>query len=406
VTSLSDSDIEKLRESEEKYRQMVEMAGEAVLAVNSPSGTVEYANLRALALTGFERDKLIGMPLWDLYSEEEKENVRKQFHRTESEGHEFRKRRQLKRSDGSFIPVDTTTAVISYGGKKTVQQICRAVIQEDDSGEEPQGTKEMLKRDIQNCTEELRQAQLQLLQSEKLASLGNLVAGVAHEINTPLGALVSNINSFERSIEKIKAILLHSPKSEVFLNNTQLPEILDNIDKLAEVNKTASERIVRIVNSLRRFARTDQSRKETVDVHEGLDSTLTLVHHQIKNRIELVKDYGDVPKLECYPDQLNQVFMNIIVNAVQAIEGKGTITIRTYETDGQVRIEISDSGSGIPDDKLDEIFEPGFTTKGSGVGTGLGLSIVRHIIEEHKGTIEVESEIGKGTTFRIILPAR
>ena len=143
---------------------------------------------------------------------------------------------------------------------------------------------------------------------------------------------------------------------------------------------------------------------QTVDIHEGLEDTLALLNHQIKNRIEVIKNYGQLQKISCYPGKLNQVFLNLLNNAHQAIAGKGTISITTSGDEAKVYIEIADSGSGIPKENLSQIFDPGFTTKGVGVGTGLGLSICYQIISEHKGEIKVESREGQGTTFTIVLP--
>ena len=143
-----------------------------------------------------------------------------------------------------------------------------------------------------------------------------------------------------------------------------------------------------------------------MDIHEGLENTLTLVHHEIKNRIEVHRDYEDIPPIKCYPNQLNQVFMNLLVNASHAIEGVGEIFIKTHLRDGAVVIEIRDTGIGIPEEDLERIFDPGFTTKGFGIGTGLGLSIVYQIIEDHRGKMEVESQVGVGTTFQPFLPVR
>jgi len=150
---------------------------------------------------------------------------------------------------------------------------------------------------------------------------------------------------------------------------------------------------VNIVNSLRTFARLDKAEMDTVDIHEGIESTLTLVHHEFKRRIEVHKDFGEIPKISCYPNQLNQVFMNILVNAGQAIEDKGDIFVRTYTKNNNAIIEIKDTGKGIPEESLNRIFDPGYTTKSKGIGTGLGLSIVYQIIENHNGSIEVESEL-------------
>ena len=161
-----------------------------------------------------------------------------------------------------------------------------------------------------------------------------------------------------------------------------------------------------IVGSLRRFARLDEAELDEVDLREGIENTLTLVQHELRNRVEVERDYGDIPRVKCYPNQLNQVFMNLLVNASHAIEGQGSIAIKTRPQGDNVLIEFTDSGRGIPQENLKRIFDPGFTTKGSGVGTGLGLSIVYRIVQEHQGSIDVESEVGKGTTFRLLLPIR
>ena len=159
-----------------------------------------------------------------------------------------------------------------------------------------------------------------------------------------------------------------------------------------------------IVRSLRKFARLDEAELDEVDIHEGLDNTLILVQHELKNRVDVLKDYGKLPLIKCYPNQVNQVFMNLLVNASHAIEGQGKIFIRTHHNNASVMVEIRDTGKGISQEDLPRIFDPGFTTKGFGVGTGLGLSIVYQIMKDHKGKIEVESELGQCTTFRIILP--
>jgi len=239
-----------------------------------------------------------------------------------------------------------------------------------------------------------------------MATLGNLVAGVAHEINTPLGALKSNNDIFIRSFVKVKSILSDPKVPSELREHPQLTRLFESIEKLNAVNRTAVERIVAIVISLRKFARLDEAELDEVDIHEGLENTLTLVHHEIKNRIEVHRDYEDIPLVKCYPNQLNQVFMNLLVNASHAIEEKGDIFIKTHLRDSTVVIEIRDTGIGIPKEDLLRIFDPGFTTKGFGIGTGLGLSIVYQIIEDHKGKIEVESQVGVGTTFRLLLPVR
>ncbi|MCP4683927.1 MAG: hypothetical protein GY867_00630 [bacterium] len=259
-------------------------------------------------------------------------------------------------------------------------------------------------QELEEAHRKLKETQSSLVQSEKMASMGMLVAGVAHEINTPLGALKSNNDLFIRSMAKVRAALNDDSTPESVRNNAVIKRLFDSMDKLNEVNSTAAERIVKIVSSLRTFARLDQAEMDTVDLREGLDSTLTLVHHELKNRIEVIREYGNIPRIQCFPNQLNQIFMNVLVNASQAIEGPGRITVRTFREGDLVVVEIEDDGAGIPESQRKKIFDPGFTTKGSGVGTGLGLSIVHQIIRDHSGRIEVESEVGQGTKFRILLP--
>jgi two-component system NtrC family sensor kinase len=264
-------------------------------------------------------------------------------------------------------------------------------------------------RDLQkrcaDLAEQNRLLQERLLQNEKMVALGQLLAGVAHEINTPLAALASNNDLFIRTFAKLRAILTDPTTPAIVREHPQLARMLENIESLNVINHTATERIVTLVNSLRSFARIDQPEKDTVDIREGIESTLTLVHHELKNRITVIRDYQDIPLCSCHANQINQVLLNLLVNAAHAIDGKGTITIRLRQESNNLVIEVTDTGKGIPENIRDRIFEPGFTTKGTTMGTGLGLSIARRIVETHGGTISFDSEVGVGTTFRLQLPA-
>ena len=282
-------------------------------------------------------------------------------------------------------------------------QLVRDVTERRRLEDDLKAAKEDLEQKVEDRTLELRQKQTQLVQSEKMAALGHLVAGVAHEINTPLGALKSNNDLAIRSFKKIQSLI---EQEKDLAAAAVLDKLLTSLGNLDSVNRTALDRIVAIVQSLRNFARLDKAELDTVNLHEGLDSTLTLVHHQLKNRVTVHKDYGDLPLVDCYPNQINQVFMNILVNAAQAIEDKGDIFIKTFQRGDWAAVEFRDTGKGISDEHLKKIFDPGFTTKGAGIGTGLGLSIVYQIIEDHKGKIEIESELGVGTTVRVLLPVR
>ena len=260
--------------------------------------------------------------------------------------------------------------------------------------------------DLERANQAIKDAQVQLIQSEKMAALGNLVAGVAHEINTPLGSINSNADLSRRALEIVHQHLRESSERP----GEPLPDrVKQAIGILVEANTTtltATQRIVGIVRSLRNFARLDEAELKEVDIHEGIESTITLTYHEFKNRIEIVRDFGELPKVSCYPTQMNQVFMNILVNAIHAIADRGTITIATRRAGENITIAFTDTGHGITPDHLKRIFDPGFTTKGVGVGTGLGLSIVYKIIRVHDGRIEVSSEVGKGTTFTLTLPVK
>lgn len=244
--------------------------------------------------------------------------------------------------------------------------------------------------ELENTLKELKETQLQLINSEKMASLGQLVAGVAHEINTPLGSINANNDILNKMISKLE-------------QSTDNKMLLENIQNINKIDKEAIKRISGIVKSLKRFVRLDESDLQSADINNEIDLTLELIKHETKNKIEVVKNYGNIPQVKCYPNMLNQVFMNILVNACQSIKDKGTITISTELVDKMLVVKIKDTGSGIDDKIKDKMFSVGATTKK--IGTGLGLAISQKIVEKHKGKISFESEKGKGTEFKIEIPA-
>ncbi|MDP2134380.1 MAG: response regulator [Sulfuritalea sp.] len=264
----------------------------------------------------------------------------------------------------------------------------------------------------------LEQAQLQLLQSEKMAAMGQLAAGVAHEINNPIGFVGSNLGTLGRYLEHIFAIVAAYEKAAAATGNdeafAEAREIRrssnydflrqDIVDLIAE-SKDGIARVSLIVRDLKDFSRAGDTDWQWADLHQGIDSTLNMVWNELKYHCKVTKDYGTLPQIHCLPAQLNQVFMNLLVNAGQAIETRGEITIATERVGSNaVRIVIRDTGKGIAAQDLSQIFEPFFTTKPVGKGTGLGLSLVWSIVERHHGRIEVASEVGHGTTFTVTLP--
>jgi signal transduction histidine kinase len=264
----------------------------------------------------------------------------------------------------------------------------------------------------------LEQVQLQLLQSEKLAAMGQLAAGVAHEINNPIGFVSSNLGSLEGYLQDIFTVIsayelaeAHLGAGGAFDEVRRLRETLNydflkqDLGDLIAESKEGLARVRKIVQDLKDFSRTSETKWEWSDIHQGLDSTLNIVWNELKYHCTVSKHYGVLPPIYCLPAQLNQVFMNLLVNAGQAIEGPGEITLTTECLEpGNVCIRISDTGKGIPETSVERIFEPFFTTKPVGQGTGLGLSLVKDIVERHGGRIEVASQVGKGTTFTVVLP--
>jgi signal transduction histidine kinase len=274
-------------------------------------------------------------------------------------------------------------------------------------------------QELQKALQELQETQGQLIQTEKMSSLGQMVAGIAHEVNNPVNFIYGNIecagNYIEDLLHLINLYQQEYPKPHSIITETiediDLDFICQDLVKLLSSMKIGAQRIREIVLSLRNFSRLDEADLKEADIHEGIDNTLLILNHRLKLGIEVIKNYEILPLIECYPAQLNQVFMNIINNSIDALldvsdtQKIKNIYISTYKTDyGYIKISIKDNGLGIPSDIKQKLFDPFFTTKPVGKGTGLGLSISYKIIEKHKGKIEVFSELNKGTEVIISLP--
>jgi signal transduction histidine kinase len=278
--------------------------------------------------------------------------------------------------------------------------------------------KQVLKK-LEGTYSDLKNAQSRILQQEKMASIGQLAAGVAHEINNPMGFISSNLSSLNNYLAKITDYFTIQSdlfsKSEDTRTCTALNEkrktlkidfIIEDIKDLIQESLEGAERVKKIVQDLKTFSRVDQTEQKPADINECIESTINIVWNELKYKTTLQKEYGDIPQTICYPQQLNQVFMNILVNAAHAIEKQGIITVRTWRENGSIFASFSDTGRGIDPEHLSRIFEPFFTTKEVGKGTGLGLSITYDIIKKHGGEITVQSEVGKGTTFAIHIPIK
>ena len=279
--------------------------------------------------------------------------------------------------------------------------------------------------ELSHAYRDLKSSQAQLVQSEKMASLGQMVAGVAHEINTPLGYVRNNVEIVQEFIEQLKQMdSAHRELVDVILspdgNDVAIAEKLAAIDDMqtliapdmlyedmmAVFNDTnyGLEQINELVMGLKNFSRLDQAMTDSVSINECINSSLLIAKNTLKDRVQVIKQLGDIPKISCAPSQINQVLLNLFTNAAQAINGEGKILIKTWADETFVHISVQDSGKGMPADVVKKIFDPFFTTKPVGEGTGLGLSISFQIIEQHGGKIRVASEVGRGTRFGISLP--
>lgn len=260
-----------------------------------------------------------------------------------------------------------------------------------------------LERCVQRANECTMESHRQLLYADKMAVLGALVAGIAHEIKTPIGAISSMQDTLLRALDKLKRSLEQLCPT-LYEQNKQLRGAVGAIEDANKVIESGSSRVLEIVARLRNFARVDAHELHQIDIHTGLEETLMLLHHELKNRIQVVKDYECDGQIRANGGQINQVFLNLLVNSAQAISERGTIRIRTQADGDAVVVTIEDDGVGIPPEHMQKLFEPGFTTKGAGIGTGLGLAICQKIVLEHHGQIDVQSTPGAGTKVIIRLP--
>ncbi len=409
----------RYREHEEAERRIVELEDytenivqhmNSALIVVDDSGRITEANPPAEEVLGAEPGTLAGRSFEDWFVPEEDEATL--ISRTLEEGHRFKgAETTIRRSDGRRVPVGISCAPMKDRRGRNTQAVVL----------------------FQDLTE-VKQLELQMLQSEKMASIGQLAAGVAHEINNPTGFIHANLHQMNEYLAdlrrtwkvtaELQAQVARGDLGEAQRVSTQLSQLAEELDvdfvygdfaKAVRESQEGSERIRHIVQDLRDFSYRDTGERVEADVNQCLDSTANIVWPMMKHSVALAREYDELPRLRCYPMQLKQVFMNLLVNAYQAIEGRreaesltepGEIRISTEAQADGIGVEIRDTGSGIASEDLGRIFDPFFTTKEVGVGTGLGLSTSYSIIERHGGRIRVESEVGVGTSFQLWLPTR
>lgn len=299
---------------------------------------------------------------------------------------------EVGRLAGSF---NSMTAALKAARAKTEEQ-ANELRRQADTLQQRNRTIEQKNNELEQTLNQLHATQEQLLLREKTAALGELIAGIAHEINNPMGALLSSIDVSERVLARARS----------GGQTTTGGDASDLLEDNLHVIKTAGVRVATIVKSLRNFIRLDEAEFQQVDIHEGIESSLTLLGQEITQRINIVREYSDLPRLLCNPGQLNQVFLNLIKNAVEALDDGGTVTIQSALESRNIVVRISDTGHGIPPERLKRIFDFGFSSAGERIKLGSGLAAAFKIVQDHKGAITVASTPGKGSTFTVTLPLR
>jgi PAS domain S-box-containing protein len=405
-----------LQESEARFRAIYDSIQEGIFIHDIDTGAILATNRRACEMFAATESDLLAASMEQLSSGEP------QYGQADAAFWMMRAAAgdpqtfewHAKDGTGRLFWCEITMRLALLAGQERLLAVVRDISRRKAQEEE---LRQNLERQVQ-LNKKLEEAHNQLLQSEKMASIGQLAAGVAHELNNPIGFVHSNMGSLDNYLTDLFAIIdalepgddagadasarldavrrLKEEKDYVFVKTDVAQLMAESKDGLVRVRK--------IVQDLKNFSRVGESEWQWADVHIGIDSTLNIVWNELKYKCKVNKIYGDLPKIRCLPSQLNQVFMNLLVNAGQAIQTQGEITIRTGVDGEQVWIEVADTGSGIQKENLNRIFEPFFTTKPVGKGTGLGLSLSYSIVLKHHGRIDVASEVGKGTTFRVTLP--
>ena len=380
-------------------------------------GNMLYMNRAGRRMTGFGDDAdLRGLRIPDFHPEWAARKVLDEGLPAAMRDGSWRGETALRARDGRETPVSQVIVAhrAADGGVEYLSSIMRDMSEQQRAEAELRASH----RDLKAAFECLEQAQAQLLQSEKMASIGQLAAGVAHEINNPVGYVNSNLGTLRGYIDDLFRLLATYEKAGPLLAGdpllqAELASLKQTLDlgflredtlNLVKESQEGITRVKKIVADLKEFSHVDRAVWQQADLRLGIDSTLNIVHNEIKYKAEIVKDYGELPLIECIPAQLDQVFLNLLVNAAQAIETRGTITLTTGTDGDGVFVEIRDTGQGMPAEVQKRIFEPFFTTKPVGKGTGLGLSLSYGIVQKHHGRIDVVSEPGRGTSFRVWLP--
>jgi two-component system, NtrC family, sensor kinase len=434
---------EKLISSRAKVRTVFDALPEEIISVDRDSKLVSANNAAEHIMKNGYSD-IIGMACCDLVECSGTDFYKEKIQEMVQNGFATRQPNTIldryRNADGDeVIKERTCLPVLGENGEvKIVTIVSRDITAAQKSSEEISSLNQKLKKisselikknaTLESTLANLERTQAQMVQSEKMASIGQLAAGVAHEINNPTGFVSSNLKSLGdyqddisrllSTYQSLKTTLKEAPADslpepvtrlvdevEAIEEDIDIEYIQEDVSELIDDCREGTERIKKIVEDLKHFAHPGEDKKTETDINKGLESTLNVVYNELKYKATVTKEFNELPLVYGFPQQLNQVFMNILVNAAQAIEKSGEIHIRTDQVDGVVEVRISDTGCGISPENLSRIFDPFFTTKDVGKGTGLGMNIAYNIIQKHDGDIRVESTVGKGTTFIIHLPA-
>lgn len=403
-----------LARSEQRYHAIVDGLSEAIIILDDTGSRVIAVNLAALTLFCHSEEDFLQIDPAELgflaHESIDPLTAISDLPPVASSRREF----SCKRRDGSSFLAEVVLRHIRIGQTTNLLAIVRDVSDRHALNTRLQQTL----RDQQELIERLKHANNHLLQAEKMASIGQLAAGVAHEINNPIGFVSSNMRALSDYVQDLLGIIDATERLELPGASSQeeaariqsLKEakeylfIRQDIVQLLDESIDGLDRVKRIVNDLKDFSRVGEAEWVVFDLHRGIDTTLNIIWNELKYKCVIEKDYGQIPPIRCLGSQLNQVFMNLLINAGQAISDQGTITISTEASSNMVWVSISDTGCGIPPEQIKRIFDPFFTTKPVGKGTGLGLALCYSIIKRHGGHIEVSSIPGSGSTFKIALP--
>ena len=427
---------EKLRENQEKHRVLLEDIKDAYYEADIHGKFIVVNNAMCKSL-GYTREELIGQKYRKFVDDAVLETLRQAVARS------YKTNEQINlldmeaiRKDGTKIIYealisiikDTEGACVGFRGisrdvtrrrqmETSLKKNQEELINKNKEIEKNRKDIQLALERLEKSHEELKSSQLKILQQEKMASIGQLAAGVAHELNNPLFFISSNLETLGKYVHRMIDFIQTQSEAVTSLDDPvvirkinkkrkelKLDYIMEDMKVMLKESLDGSERMKGIIHELNCFSRMEEEEYKDADINQCIESAITIVWNELKYKSILEKNYGDLPLTKCYTGQINQIFVNLLVNAVNAIAERGVITIKTWHQDNSIWMEVSDTGSGIPQENLVKIFEPFFTTKDVGKGTGLGLSITYEIVRRHKGEIAVKSEVGKGTSFTVRIP--